>query len=189
MVFFNIYIKVCLLVVIISTLFLSCVRNQPQQASSSSDVVMLKEINLENSELNTESTKAEGEAHSGKYFSSIDSIKQYGAGYLYCVNDTLKNKNLSIYISCWVRESDLPFEGGIAVSVTNKDGSAGWKTFELKTTDCKAGTWIQLKDSVFFASDIINKENTEVRIFGFKPNGKDKFDLDDLQIRYKFSKK
>ena len=47
MVFFKIHIKVCLLIVIISTLFLSCLRNQPQQAIPSSDMVVLKEINLE----------------------------------------------------------------------------------------------------------------------------------------------
>lgn len=180
-------IKGVLLILMVA--LVSCTRNNTIVNSHSDDVIINTEINLEHAELNIESTKAEGEAHSGNYFSSIDSVKQYGAGYLYSVNDSLKNKNLSIYISCWVRESALPFEGGIAVSVTNKEGSAGWKTFEPKVTDYKVGTWILLKDSVFFASDIINKENTEVRIFGFKPNGKDKFDLDDLQIKYKFSKK
>ena len=35
---------------------------------------------------------------------------------------------------------------------------------------------------------MINDPKTELRIIGAKYEGKDKFDLDDLQIKYKFYK-
>jgi|ERR1700752_3294615 len=151
-------------------------------------VVFTADMNMENKALNFESTLKENGAHSGKYYSSVDSIMQYGAGYSYVLADSLKSKTLTVFVSAWVRESELPLEGEIAAAVETSKGNKAWVTFGLKNKSAyKVGDWVQIKDSVQYDKSILNDPHVDVRVFAIKSKGKDMLDVDDLQIKYKFS--
>ncbi len=80
-------------------------------------------VNLENDFINIDNTKKQYNAHSGEFYSSIDSIAQYGAGYVKSIDDTLHGYNLNLIVSAWVREFEAPAEGSIAVSLNKADNS------------------------------------------------------------------
>lgn len=154
------------------------------------DMVITADMNMENRMLNFESTLKENGAHSGRYYSSIDSVRQYGVGYSYVLADSLKTKNVTVCFSAWVRESELPFEGAIAAAVESSKGNLAWVTFDIKKKkDYKPGTWVEIRDSVTYKSSLFSDPYIDIRVFGIKSKGKDMLDVDDLQIKYKFSKK
>lgn len=153
------------------------------------DLVLMADINMENKVLNFESTLKENGAHSGKYYSSVDSIRQYAAGYSYILPDSLKNKDVTVYVSAWVRESELPLDGEIAAAVETSKGNKSWVTFGLKNKSTyKPGEWVQIKDSIKYDKSLLSDPHIDIRVFGIKSKGKDMLDVDDLEIKYKFSK-
>lgn len=177
--------KIILATTIATALIFSCTRYK----KDSDDIVLTTEVNMEHKVLNFDNTIMENTAHGGKFYSSVDSIQQYGVGYSYILADSLKTRNLTVYISAWVRESELPLEGSIAAAVETSKGNVAWVTFDAKNKALyKVGDWVQIKDSVKYESTIFNHPHVDVRVFALKSKGKDKFDVDDLQIKYKFSK-
>lgn len=152
------------------------------------DVVITSEINMEHQMLNFTTSKTENNAHSGKFYSSVDSIYKYGAGYSFVIPDSLKDRNLKVYIKAWVREQESPMNGAIAVALSNSKGIAFWGTLEVKNKNYTPNTWVEINDSVVIASSLLKDSFAELSIFGFKTIGKDRFDLDDLNIKYKFYK-
>lgn len=152
------------------------------------DIVITSEINMEHQMLNFASTKTENNAHSGKFYSSVDSVTKYGAGYSYVIPDSLKDRNLKVYIKAWVREQESPLNGTITVALSTSKGVAFWGAVAPKVKDYAPNTWVEINDSVLIASTLLKDSFTELSIFGFKDFGKDRLDLDDLNIRYKFSK-
>ncbi len=177
--------KIILTTLVALAITISCSRYK----KSGDDVLLIADVNMENRLLNFETTLKENNAHSGQFYSSIDSVRQYGVGYSYILPDSLKTKNLTLYISAWVRESELPLEGAIAAAVETTKGNVAWYTFDAKKiTTYKAGEWVQIKDSVTYESTLFNQPHIDVRVFGLKSKGKDMFDIDDLQVKYKFSK-
>ena len=152
------------------------------------DIVLTSEINMEHQILNFESTKKEGNSHSGKYYSSVDSVSKYGVGYSFVIADSLKEKNLTIYVSGWVREEFSPIDGTIAVAISTSKWVAKWQEFVSKDNAYKPGQWTEINDSLTVQSSLLKDEFVEVSVFGFKQKGSDKFDTDDIRIKYKFSK-
>lgn len=158
------------------------------KSKKSSDVVITSEINMEHQMLNYLTSKTENNAHSGKYYSSVDSIYKYGAGYSYVIPDSLKDKNLKIYIKAWVREQESPINGKIVIALSNSKGIAFWGGLDALKKAYTPNTWVEINDSVIIANSLLKDSFSELSIFGFKETGKDRFDLDDLNIKYKFFK-
>lgn len=152
------------------------------------DVILTSQINMEHQMLNFATTKVENNAHSGKYYSSVDSISQYGAGYSLVIADSLKDKNVMIYVKGWVREQEAPIDGRIAVAVSTTKGVAAWNELKDKNPTYQPGTWVEINDSVNIASKLLKETFAEISVFGIKVKGKDRFDLDDLNIKYRFYK-
>ncbi len=171
-----------------SLFFLALVGLISCSKKASSDFVITSQINMEHQMLNFANTKVENNAHSGKYYSTVDSITQYGAGYSLVIADSLKDKNLMIYVKGWVREQEAPIEGIIAVAVSTPKGVVVWSGLKNKGANYQPGTWVEINDSVNVASTLLRESFAEVSVFGFKTIGKDKLDLDDLNIKYKFYK-
>ena len=119
---------------------------------------MEAEVNLENDTLTVEKTRRLNNAHSGKYYSSTDSISKYGVGFCKTIPDSLLGHNLSVYVSVWVRENLLPVEGEIGVSLNVGDQVIDWKSIKQKDIAYKQGEWIQIKDSLFYPSKLISKK-------------------------------
>ena len=177
--------KIILSILSVSVIACSCIRNN---SSRNGDVIISNEVNMEHSVLNFDNSRIENNAHSGQYFSRVDSINVFSAGYAYVIPDSLKEKNLKVYFSAWVREAEAPLQGGIAVALNTSKGTVFWNVFKVKNTNYVPFEWVQIKDSISFNTTLINDSKTELRIIGAKYEGKDKFDLDDLQIKYKFYK-
>ena len=168
-----------------SVIVCSCMKNN---SSQNGDVIISNEINMEHKPLNFETTKVENNAHTGKYYSSVDSIRSFAAGYAYVIPDSLKNKNLKVYFSAWVRENQAPLEGGVLVSLTTSKGTIGWDLFDKKKLTYTPGEWVQINDSISYSSAKINENYAEIGVIGMKVNGNDHFDIDDIQIKYLFYK-
>ena len=174
---------------VLASLFILVLNIACTKIQKADDLILMADMNMENKVLNFENTLKENGAHSGRYYSSVDSARQYGAGYSYILADSLKNKNVTVYVSAWIRESELPLEGEIAAAVETSKGNKAWVTFGLKNkSSYKAGEWVQIKDSVKYDKSILSDPLVDIRVFGIKSKGKDALDVDDLQIKYKFSK-
>lgn len=146
-------------------------------------------ISMEKNEfVNIENTRKDYNAHSGNSFSSIDSITQYGAGYVKKIDDSLKGYDVDIYLSAFIRELESPLEGGIAVSIFTPDGVKDWRVTAPKKNGFKPNEWCQIIDTIKYNHKLLENLNTEIKIFSVKPKGKDFLDVDDIKIKYVFHK-
>lgn len=176
--------KTGLIVAALVLVITSCNRG----AKENTDIIISQEINMEHKYLNFEDSKREGKPHSGKYFSSVDSTKQFGVGYEYELADTLKNRNLKVYVSAWVRERDAPLQGHLILALSTSKGTVTWQALKYKNTVYVPNEWVQIKDSVSFSSNQITDSLVKIGVVAEKLNGQDGFDVDDLNVTYKFSK-
>ena len=174
--------KTIVIIACASVALISCSGNK-----HSNDIIISQEINMEHRFINPDN-KVENNAHSGKYYTSVDSIHVYSTGYAYVLPDSLKNKNVTVYVSAWVREQEAPFEGEVNIGLTTTKGTVGWHGIKVKDKNYTPNQWIQVKDSIKFTSTQINDSFSEIGVIGIKNNGRDKLDIDDIQIKYKFSK-
>lgn len=147
-------------------------------------VVISQEAGLDEAVLNAD-TRKNGDAHSGQYYSSIDAKQQFGMGRSLLIPDSLKGKRLVVYVSAWVREPQAPIEGGIALQLSNPQGTTSFKVF--KPSDIQAsGRWVQVIDSARFGAQGLKAGGAELKVFGYKDSGPDSLDIDDIQLKYKF---
>ena len=176
--------KVILSVISLSMLLVACSHDKEKQK----ETIIYHEVNMEDGPLNVSSTMTQYNAHTGNNYSSTDSVKEFAAGNSFILPDSLKTKDVTVYISAWVRELQMPIEGGIAVSLNTSKGNVAWNVYQNKNKENQSNTWVQIKDSVKFTSTLLNDPNAEIRVIGYKHLGSDKLDIDDIQIKYKFSK-
>lgn len=147
-------------------------------------VVLSQEAGLDEAVLNADTRKS-GAAHTGEYYSSVDAKRKFGMGRSLLIPDSLKGKRLVVYVSAWVREAEAPIEGGIALQLSNQQGTAMFKVF--KPADVQAsGKWVQIIDSARFGAQGLKAEGTELKLYGYKDSGPDSLDIDDIQLKYKF---
>jgi len=147
-------------------------------------VVLSQEAGLDDAVLNAD-TKKSGDAHSGQYYSSIDAKRQFGMGCSLLIPDSLKGKRLVVYVSGWVREPRAPIEGGIALELSNPQGTTRFKVFRPADAQV-SGRWVHIMDSLRFGAQGLRAEGTELKVFGYKDGGSDSLDIDDIQLKYKF---
>jgi len=174
-------------IILILLMFLGCSRSQKSN-SEKPDTLHFAEVNLENEDAYSNQYRKFNNAHSGNYYSSIDSATHYGAGYCKTIPDSLLGYNLSVYVSVWVREKISPIEGEIGVSLNVGDKLLDWKSIGMKNVPIHDNKWIQLSDSFFYPAKLLFEKQTYIKVFAMKDSGKDFFDMDDLEIKYKFSK-
>ncbi len=172
---------------LILLIFLGCSRSQKSN-NENLDIIHSAKVNLENEDAYSNQYRKLNNAHSGNYYSSIDSVTLYGAGYCKTIPDSLIGYNLSVYISVWVREKISPIEGEIGVSLNVGDKLLDWKSICAKKKSFHNNKWIQLSDSFFYPAKLLFEKQTYIKVFAMKDSGKDFFDMDDLEIKYKFSK-
>lgn len=138
--------------------------------------------------VNIENTRKQFNAHSGDYFSSIDSIIQYGGGYVKKIDDSLKGYDVDIYLSAFIRENESPLQGGIAVSIFTPSGIKDWKVLQPKLGTFKPKEWCQVIDTIRYKSSLLAEKDAEIKIFSVKQTGADMLDVDDIKIKYVFHK-
>jgi hypothetical protein len=171
---------------LIITLAVTACKREEREAKT--ERVFDVNVNLENDFINIENTKKTYNAHSGDYYSGVDSIVKYGAGYVKKIDDTLKGYNLDLIVSAWVREAVAPLEGSIAISLNLEDGSPKyWNGLDVKPGNFKENQWVHVIDTFNFKKDFMDNIK-EVKIFSIKTKGSDLLDVDDLRIKYVFYK-
>lgn len=160
---------------------LACKQNVKNQY-----IEISQNINMDNRFLNFETTRTEGDTPQGKFYSSADSSKGFTVGYNYIVPDSLKGKNLKIYISAWVREKELPQQGDLIVALTTSKGTIAWIPVGKFNTKMVPNQWVKINDSLEFKANEIVDPKLEIGVVGTKTKGSDTFDLDDLNVKLKF---
>ena len=165
------------------TLFTSCGGDTKNTNKKVFDINVTME---KNDFVNIETTRKQFNAHSGEYFSSIDSVTQYGAGYVKQIDDSLNGYAVDIYLSAFIREKEAPLEGGVAVAIFTPSGIKDWKLLRPKTF--KPNEWCQVTDTIRYRSTLLNQKGTEIKIFSVKSTGTDFLDIDDIKIKYIFHK-
>ena len=176
--------KIILSLAAIGLLVSSCGDKEPARIER----VFEANVNLENDYINIDNTKKQYNAHSGEYYSGIDTSMKYGAGYVKKIQDSLRGYNLNLVVSAWLREFSEPADGAVAVSVNLKDGKAkDWTGLKVKPENFKAKEWIYVTDTFRYNSDFM-KDVDEIKIFSMKVEGGDMLDVDDLKIKYIFYK-
>ena len=174
--------NVTTIILSISSILLSCSKNNTTQ-----DIIITNDINMESRPLNFDVSRRESNAHNGSYYSSVDSVNQYGIGYEYILDDSLKSKNITVYVSCWVRESQEPIQGEVNVGLSNSTGIIQWHGISIKNKNYKPGEWEKITDTIFYPKDVLNDKIIKIGVVAIKSKGSDTFDVDDLQIKYRFS--
>jgi hypothetical protein len=152
------------------------------------DVILIhQKLDLENQMLNYESTLKIDGGHSSTNYSSIDSVSKYSVGYKFVLPDSVRSKDLKLYVSAWVRESIAPLDGSLAVALSNSKGILLWNTSNYKGSSYTPNTWVNIKDSIFIGRDLLLKDSyNEIRIFGTKDRGSDALNIDDIEFTCKY---
>lgn len=177
--------KTITIITIITLITTSCKKNS---ADKNSERIFDINVNLEKDFINIETTRKQYNSHSGEYYSGIDSIIQYGAGYIKQIDDSLKGYNLNVAVSAWMREEQAPAEGSIGISVNKIDGTIkDWNGVKVKNPNFKPKEWIQVVDTFKYKADFLS-DVKEIKVFSIKTTGKDYLDVDDLRIKYIFYK-
>lgn len=159
-----------------------------ENSESKTEKTIEVQIDMESGFLNVEDTKHKDNAYQGQYYSSVDSVKIYGAGYLKKIDDSLKGYNLDVIVTAMLREENFPNEGGLAFSLNdNIGGVKSWKTIAVSQESFKPKEWCKIEDTIKYESNLII-ESSELRIFAMKQLGADKLDIDNINIKYRFYK-
>ncbi len=171
-------------IVVLGLVVTACGRS----AKENNDIVITQEINMEHKCLNFDASKREGSAHTGKYYSSVDTVNQFAIGYEYELADSLKKQNLQVCVSAWIREKEVPIQGVIVVVLSTSKGTISWTPLKYKNSTYVPNDWVHIQDTVSFSSSQLNDSLVRIGVVGQKINGGDALDVDDLIISYKFSK-
>lgn len=162
----------------IIALFGSCSKNEEKNY-----VEISQTLNMDDRFLNFDNTRKEGDAHQGKYYTSADSIKGFTAGYNYILPDSLKNRKIKVYVSAWAREQELPAQGDLIVAMESSKGIIGWNGVGQFNKKMAPGQWVHLVDSLEYSPEKTNDPYIQIGVIGNKTNGKDAFDLDDINLK------
>lgn len=169
----------------LSLVIASCTKTETKRTEHISEIAVSME---KNDFVNIENSRRQYNAHGGEYYSGVDSIQVYGGGYVKRLEDSLKNYNLDLVVSGWLREIKAPCEGYIAVSLVGADGSIkDWNGVNEKKGKFTENQWFFVTDTFHYNKTLLNTVS-EVKVFAMKPNGADMFDMDDLKVKYIFYK-
>ncbi len=133
-------------------------------------------------------TALKSPAHSGKHFYRVNETTKYASTRVFSIPDSLRDYDVTVIVSAWLRESEHPNEGKIAIQLKSQDGQVTWNEFQLKGNNFQANKWLFIKDSIFISFFSYRDQPTDIVVFGFKGDGPDNLDVDDMKIEYKFSK-
>jgi len=165
-----------------SFLFSSCEDAVPPTQNIASQF-----INLED-EIMGFQTRTKGDAYSGVYFSHTDSSNAYSLGYSFNLPDSVKNTNIKVCVSAFVRSGEQNTNGTIAVTLNKADSMIVWKEIYIGNHVATPNQWTIVSDSVLIPKEITNISPLRLNVFGYYPKGKTYLDIDDLSISIKSEK-
>ena len=133
------------------------------------------------------STAINGDAYSGNYFSTTDSLKQYGLGYKGAFPAMCRNKNLHITFSEFLRANIIGKEFFMVINVSFGDSGIVWESKNISAKLLKPNTWTEMKDEIDIPSSFTG-EGFNFALYLWNKDGKSKVDMDDFKIDFEEKK-
>lgn len=123
----------------------------------------------------------QGKAHSGVYFSKIDTVNRFGLTFVKQIKDLYTGKVGSLKASVWVSAKSLNSDCKLVVATTNANGqSTSWNGFNLKEIIKTPSEWVEAKLDVDISA--INPEDV-LAIYVWN-TGKEEVYVDDFEIEF-----
>ncbi len=169
---------VCVVMVILCTLIWSCERPFIEKLN----LIKSWQLSFEDSANNI--NIFEGAGANGRCFARASAKEPVSAGVAYLIPDSLLWKDLRIYVDCAIRLTGDYAGHSLVVSFENND------TIIYRIPICVShlkgnGEWQRLVDSTQIPGYINKLFGTEMRVFGWNPNGGVDLDIDDLKVKLK----
>lgn len=173
-------IKVILIVVVIFTIFSSC------KNSVKPNVVYVSNFNNFNTADTNIRNQKQGSAYSGEYYIQADSTDVYPYGQLFILPDSLKNTDLKVFVTAYIRSSVKNPKASFAVTINGKDSSSFvWKEMFLTNQVAIEEQWNIFSDSVEISKEEAIYLPLKLNVFAFCPNKLKYIDFDDVTITVK----
>lgn len=130
--------------------------------------------------------KMQGTAYSGKYFIHADSLINYPYTQTFNLPDSLKNTDLKVFVTAYVRAGEKNPKASFAVTVNGKDSASfTWKEMFLTPQVVTENQWNIFTDSIEVSKEETSFLPLKVSVFGFCPPGRKYIDFDDVNITIK----
>jgi hypothetical protein len=128
-----------------------------------------------------------GGAHSGKFFSRVDSVNQYGKGIYFNMPDSLVFKDLRLVVSAWVRMYDNAPEKMIGISLNETPSNKILKWYDIKPANKKIQTnnWVLVTDSFTIDATLNASPDNMIQVFPYNSNKIGAMDVDDIRFSLK----
>lgn len=117
------------------------------------------------------------------YYSSTDSIKQFGLGYKGLFPSVCRNKNLHISFTERIRSNIIGNEFFMVINVSLGDSVIVWEAKNISSKVLKPNTWTEIKEEINIPSTLTG-ENYILAIYLWNKDGKSIVDIDDLKIDF-----
>lgn len=123
-----------------------------------------------------------GFAHSGNYFSVVDSLSPFGLGLESPFPETARGKNVLLKVSAWVK-SEVAFDEALFV-LSLKQGHEDllWKGIRLKPLITESGRWFYFADSLVIPANI--SKTAIIKAYLWNSDGKNRMGIDDLKFEF-----
>ena len=130
-----------------------------------------------------QATAVKGEAFSGNYYSSTDSIKQFGLGYKGVLPKQCLNKTLHIKFSELIRANVTGNEFVMVITVSVGDSEIFWSSKNISSRLKSPGIWTKMEDEFDLPASMTGKNNI-LALYLWNKDGKSVVDIDDLKIDF-----
>ncbi len=130
-----------------------------------------------------QSTTVKGDAFSGNYYSSTDSLKQFGLGYKGAFPVPCRNKNLHIIFSEFIRANITGKEFFMVITVSFGDSIIVWDSKNISARIKKPQAWTEMHDEIDLPSSLTG-EGYIFAIYLWNKDGNSVVDIDDLNIDF-----
>ena len=128
-------------------------------------------------------TVVNGNAFSGNYYSSTDSLKQFGLGYKSNFPVPCQNKNLHIFFSEYIRADKIGSDFFMVVTIVLKDSVIVWDSKKISARIKNINTWTEVKDEIELPSNVTGDDYI-LSIYLWNKTGNARVDMDDFKIDF-----
>lgn len=128
-------------------------------------------------------TLKQGDAFSGKNYSSTNSSSPFGLGYQGAFPEACRNKNLHILISEYLRTNVIGNEFLMVVSIFSGDSIVFWNSFNVSDRILKKSNWTNIRNEINIPATF-TQPNFTFSVYLWNKDGKGVVDIDDLQFDF-----
>lgn len=120
----------------------------------------------------------------GNYYSSTNSIKQFGLGYKGFFPLICRNKNLHISFNEQIRTNIIGNEFFMVINISMGDSVIVWESKNISSKILEPNTWTEIKEEIEIPSTLTG-EKYIFAVYLWNKDGKSIVDIDDFKIDFK----